>query len=102
MIIYMAMEIQAISIYVMLGIREKGKELSMEASIKYFMMGGISGGLIIYGSGLAYGYVGEMDILTNDALIAGNANDALIAGNVGKGMITIGLLIKLAAAPMHM
>lgn len=91
LIMYMAIEMQAISIYVMIG--QRGELKGIEGAIKYYIIGGISTGLIIYGSSMIYKATGEMSI---------RGMTGITIGGVGKGMITMGLLIKMSAAPMHM
>lgn len=88
LVLYMAVELQALSGYVLIG--QSGGLQGKEGALKYYIIGGISTGLVIYGSSMMYKGTGETAI------------GGLTEGGVGRGLVTLGLLMKLAGAPMHM
>jgi len=73
---------------------------STEAGLKYFVLGALSSGLLLYGASLVYGFSGT----TNFAGISETIND----GNLGLGMLfglvflSVGMAFKVSAAPFHM
>ncbi len=97
--LYMGLELQSLPLYVVAAMRT-GSLKSSEAGLKYFLLGALSSGLLLYGASLIYGYVGS----TNFAVIA----ETLSAGEISAGTIIglvfllSGLAFKISAAPFHM
>lgn len=99
MTLYMGLELQSLALYVITALRRDSVK-STEAGLKYFVLGALSSGLLLYGASLVYGY-------------AGSTNFAAITAAAGQGVAPIGLLIgmvfvlagmafKVSAAPFHM
>lgn len=99
MALYMGLELQSLSLYVIASMRRDSAK-SAEAGMKYFVLGALSSGLLLYGSSLVYGFAGT----TNFAGII----DAAGHGHVSLGMlfglvfIACGLAFKVSAVPFHM
>ena len=99
MSLYMGLELQSLSLYVVASLNRDSLK-STEAGMKYFVLGALSSGLLLYGSSLVYGYAGTTDF----AGILAAAND----GHVGLGMliglvfVVTGLAFKVSAVPFHM
>ncbi len=99
MVLYMGLELQSLALYVVAAMN-RNSERSTEAGLKYFVLGALSSGLLLYGASLAYGYAGT----TLFSGILGAAND----GHVGLGLlvglafIIAGLTFKVSAVPFHM
>ncbi len=99
MSLYMGLELQSLSLYVVASLNRDSVK-STEAGMKYFVLGALSSGLLLYGSSLVYGYAGTTDF----AGILAAAND----GHVGLGMliglvfVATGLAFKVSAVPFHM
>lgn len=97
--LYLGIELQSLSAYVLAAWR-RDESRSSEAGLKYFVLGALSSGLLLYGASLVYGFSGSVGF---DAIAKAAENGA---GNVGLvfGLVFMicGLAFKLAAAPFHM
>lgn len=102
---YLAIELQSLSFYVLAAFK-KNSTYSVDAGIKYFILGAFSSSLFLFGSSLLYGIVGTLnfeefkDFLTN---VCFNKTTSLNTGLIKLGLvfILISLLFKLAIAPFH-
>jgi NADH-quinone oxidoreductase subunit N len=97
--LYMALELQSLAIYVLAAFR-RDHVLSSEAGLKYFVLGALSSGLLLYGCSLVYGFTGTTSyagIVT--ALQAPERSLGLIFGLV---FVLAGICFKLSAVPFHM
>ena len=99
MTLYMGLELQSLSLYVIAAMRRDSLK-STEAGLKYFVLGALSSGLLLYGASLTYGYAGT----TNFAGIieAAGAGDPSVGLLIGLVMILSGLAFKVSAVPFHM
>ncbi|MCI2398036.1 NADH-quinone oxidoreductase subunit NuoN [Aliiroseovarius subalbicans] len=99
MALYMGLELQSLALYVVASLNRDSVK-STEAGMKYFVLGALSSGLLLYGASLTYGYAGT----TLFSGIIEAAND----GHVGMGMligltfVMSGLAFKVSAVPFHM
>ncbi|PRY21526.1 NADH dehydrogenase subunit N [Aliiruegeria haliotis] len=97
--LYMGLELQSLSLYVVAAIRRDHVK-STEAGLKYFTLGALSSGLLLYGASLTYGYAGSTEF---KAIFA-----AATDGHVGIGLLLgltfliAGLAFKVSAVPFHM
>ena len=89
--IYLALELQTLTLFILVA--KKNSVYSIEAGLKYFVLGAVSSGLFLFGCALLYGVSGEMSI---------QGINLLLIGDVGKIFITVSLLFKLSVAPFHM
>ena len=99
MALYMGLELQSLSLYVVAALRRDSIR-STEAGLKYFVLGALSSGLLLYGASLTYGYAGTTlfpGII--EAAHGGHVSIGLLFGLVF--MIT-GLAFKVSAVPFHM
>ncbi len=100
MTLYMGLELQSLSLYVLCAFARDDVR-SAESGLKFFVLGALASGLLLYGISLAYGFAGTMQFnelaaaLTNPA----SASPGLIVGVV---FIVAGLAFKLSAVPFHM
>lgn len=97
--LYLALEMMTISFYVLVGYR-RDDSLSLEAGIKYLLLGGLSSGILLYGLSLVYGLTGTtiIDELAK-RLAEGGIQPALILGLV---MLIAGFGFKVSLVPFHM
>jgi NADH-quinone oxidoreductase subunit N len=96
--LYMGLELQSLALYVMAAIRRDSVR-STEAGLKFFVLGALSSGLLLYGASLTYGYAGT----TSFAGIIQSTADGVPVGLVfGLVFILAGLAFKISAAPFHM
>ena len=98
--LYVGLELQSLSLYVLAAIRRDSLRAT-EAGLKYFVLGALSSGMLLYGAGLIYGYTGA----TGFALIAERVDgmETISLGLVvGIVFLLAGLAFKVSAAPFHM
>ena len=100
MTLYLGLELQSLSIYVLCAFARDTLK-SAEAGLKYFVLGALASGLILYGISLAYGFSGTMQFGELARILS--APQAASAGLVvGVVFIIAGLAFKLSAVPFHM
>ncbi|HZF77572.1 MAG TPA: NADH-quinone oxidoreductase subunit NuoN [Acetobacteraceae bacterium] len=99
MSLYMGLELLSLSLYVIAAF-DRDNERSAEAGLKYFVLGALASGLLLYGSSLVYGFAGttNFDRLA-DALVADQVATGAIVGLV---FVLAGLAFKISAVPFHM
>lgn len=98
-IVYLALELLSIPLYVLAGIARPKVE-SEEAALKYFLMGSFASGFILFGTALVFGAAGSTGFAAVSAAVgAGKANLTLLLP--GAGLLLIGLGFKIAAVPFH-
>ncbi|MBY6161100.1 NADH-quinone oxidoreductase subunit NuoN [Mameliella alba] len=99
MALYMGLELQSLSLYVVASLRRDSAK-STEAGLKYFVLGALSSGLLLYGASLTYGFAGTTlfsGII--QTAIEGHVSVGLLIGLV---MLIAGLAFKVSAVPFHM
>jgi len=96
--IYIGLELMSLSSYILAGYY-KNETKSTEAAMKYFVLGAVSSGILLYGMSIIYGIAGSLR-LANIQHTLGTlvSNDALIIGIM---MMGAGLCFKIAAVPFH-
>ncbi len=98
MALYMGLELQSLALYVIAAMRRDSVK-STEAGLKYFVLGALGSGLLLYGASLAYGYAGT----TSFAGILSTLNDGAPVGLlIGLVFMLSALAFKVSAAPFHM
>ena len=98
MTVYLGIELSSLSAYVLAALRRDNLRAS-EAGLKYFVLGALSSGILLYGMSLVYGYAGGTSFESVAAGIAGEPSFGLIIGLV---FLMAGLAFKISAAPFHM
>ncbi|MGV8997031.1 MAG: NADH-quinone oxidoreductase subunit NuoN [Parvibaculaceae bacterium] len=99
MSLYMGLELQSLAIYVIAAFHRDNAK-SSEAGLKYFVLGALSSGLLLYGCSLVYGYTGVLDFVKVAAAISADHQTlGLIFGLV---FILAALAFKISAVPFHM
>ena len=97
--LYMALELQSLSLYVLAAFRRSDFR-SSEAGVKYFSLGALSSGMLLFGMSLIYGSTGALDFASIGAVAsAAEVPFGLIVGMV---FVISGLAFKISAAPFHM
>lgn len=98
MTLYIGLELNSLAAYVLAAIL-RDDERSAEAGLKYFVLGGLASGILLFGMSLIYGFAGT----TNFAGIAVSVSDGLSTGQLfGLTFVLAGLAFKISAAPFHM
>ncbi len=96
--LYMGLELQSLALYVLAAFNRDSLRAS-EAGLKYFVLGALSSGLLLYGSSLVYGFAGSTNFTDIAAAAGAERNIGLIVGMV---FVISGLAFKISAAPFHM
>ena len=99
MAFYMGLELQSLALYIIVAFNRDSLK-STEAGLKYFVLGALSSGLLLYGSALTYGYSGTT--LFNGILENVNVNSPPIGLLFGLALVIAGLAFKVSAVPFHM
>jgi NADH-quinone oxidoreductase subunit N len=98
MALYMGLELQSLALYVVAALRRDSIK-STEAGLKYFVLGALSSGLLLYGASLVYGYAGTTLFSGILSTLSGDVPLGLLIGLV---FMLAGLAFKISAAPFHM
>lgn len=99
--IFLGLELLSMPLYTMVAM-QKGSRAASEAAMKYFVMGALASGLLLYGMSLIYGATGTIEISEIAAKLS-NANPTLMgAALLGLTFMLAGLIFKLGAVPFHM
>ena len=99
MSLYMGLELQSLALYVIAAFK-KDSVKSTEAGLKYFVLGALSTGLLLYGSALVYGYSGTTLF---SGILSNVSTDAPSLGLLfGLALVIAGLAFKVSAVPFHM
>lgn len=101
MMIYVAIELQSLSFYILAALK-RDSQFSTEAGLKYFILGALSSGILLFGFSLIYGLTGSTNFEVLNHLLRGNFNDFYAAISIGIIFIIVALFFKLAVAPFHM
>jgi len=98
--LYLGLEMQSLAAYVLASYR-RDQVRSSEAGLKYFVLGSLASGMLLYGASLVYGFTGSTSFATiaSTASEGGSANIGLIFGLV---FVLVGIAFKISAVPFHM
>ncbi|MCL2310177.1 MAG: NADH-quinone oxidoreductase subunit N [Proteobacteria bacterium] len=98
--LYLGLELMALPIYAMVALR-KDDALSIEAGLKYFFLGALASGFMLYGISLVYGATGSLGLfaIMHQAMESGSSSTLLLLGLI---FIVAGLGFKLSVVPFHM
>jgi NADH-quinone oxidoreductase subunit N len=96
--LYVGVELQSLALYVLAAFRRDDAK-SSEAGLKYFVLGALSSGLLLYGASLIYGFAGSTRFPDIAHAVAATPSTGVIFGIV---FLICGLAFKVSAAPFHM
>ena len=97
--LYVGLELQSLALYVVAAF-QRDSARSSEAGLKYFVLGALSSGMLLYGTSLVYGFTGSTDFADIAAAVQpSGANIGLIFGLV---FLMAGFAFKISAVPFHM
>ena len=100
--IYLGLELLSLSLYTLVAL-QRDSVVASEAAMKYFILGALASGILLYGLSMLYGISGSLDIATISALISEQgANQPSIVLIFALVFVLVGLLFKLGAVPFHM
>ncbi|MEO1243918.1 MAG: NADH-quinone oxidoreductase subunit NuoN [Pseudomonadota bacterium] len=97
--LYMGVETQSLALYILAAFNRDSRR-STEAGLKYFVLGALSSGLLLYGASLVYGFTGSTSF--DDIASAATVGDGNVGLVIGLVFLISGLAFKVSAAPFHM
>ncbi|MEQ1743499.1 MAG: NADH-quinone oxidoreductase subunit NuoN [Candidatus Nitrotoga sp.] len=98
--LYIGLELLSLSLYAMVAL-QRDSATATEAAMKYFILGALASGLLLYGMSMLYGATGTLGVAAvSDAITHGVENKALLV--FGLVFMVAGLAFKLGAVPFHM
>lgn len=98
--VYLGLELLSLSMYALVALNRDSINAS-EAAMKYFVLGALASGMLLYGMSMIYGVTGSLDIRT----VAGalhNMQEISLVATLGLVFLVVGLAFKLGAVPFHM
>jgi NADH-ubiquinone oxidoreductase chain 2 len=100
--LYLSLELQSFGVYILASLY-RHSELAISAGLKYFLLGSLASCIILLGCGLIYTFTGltNLDSIYSMISVIDNNNNILLGFSLGLILIFIGLLFKIAAAPLH-
>ena len=100
LLMFIALEVLSLPLYLMAGLARRRRLLSQEASLKYFLLGAFASAFFLYGLALLYGYANSVDLpaIYNAQKVSGKSDVLLY---LGLALVLVGLLFKVSAAPFH-
>jgi NADH-quinone oxidoreductase subunit N len=100
LVIYLGLELMSLSLYALVALR-RGHAVSTEASMKYFILGALASGFLLYGISMLYGATGSLDLTeVAKATASGTVNKTVLV--FGVVFVVAGLAFKLGVVPFHM
>ena len=96
--VYLGLELLSLSMYAMIAMQRDSFTAS-EAAMKYFILGAIASGILLYGMSMVYGVTGSLDLATIKQAVSGADRVVMSFGLV---FIILGIAFKLGAVPFHM
>ncbi len=100
LIIYLGLELMSLSLYALVALR-RDNAVSTEAAMKYFVLGALASGFMLYGMSMLYGATGSLNLGEIAKALAGGSIDKTVL-MLGVVFLVAGLAFKLGAAPFHM
>lgn len=98
--LYLGLELLSLSLYAMVAFNRDSKRAS-EAAMKYFVLGAIASGMLLYGMSMLYGASGSLSVHAISAAIDASS-DGNLAARFGLVFIVVGIAFKFGAVPFHM
>ena len=101
LLLYLGLELLSLSLYAMVGL-QRDSRVAVEAAMKYFVLGALASGLLLYGMSMIYGATGTMQLGQIASAIAVAQNPKVWVLGLGVAFIVAGVGFKLGAVPFHM
>jgi len=101
--LYLGLEIMSLSLYALIA-TARDRASAIEAALKYFVLGAIASGLLLYGMSMIYGISGSLDIAQISSFAGASTlgSQQTLILNFGLVFLVIGVAFKLGAVPFHM
>jgi NADH-quinone oxidoreductase subunit N len=101
LVIFLALEILSLAVYVLTGIRRESA-IGTEAAFKYFLLGGFSSAFFLYGIAFTFGMTGSTRLDRVGSLMASQATSPAPMQLLALGLLLVGFAFKVSAVPFHM
>ena len=98
--VYLGLELMSLALYALIALR-RDDVVATEAAMKYFVLGALASGFLLYGMSMVYGATGHLDLIEISRVIAAKQEQKL-ALTFGMVFLVAGLAFKLGAVPFHM
>lgn len=98
--LYLGLELLSLSLYAMVALQRDSAQ-AVEAAMKYFVLGALASGLLLYGMSMLYGLTGTLELAKMAQVLAGGVENTVVLA-FGIVFVIAGLGFKLGAAPFHM
>lgn len=98
--IYLGLELSALSTYALVAY-DRDSNRGSEAAMKYFVLGSMASGMLLYGMSMIYGATGSLDLATISSVASQSGTMSPILG-FGLAFLVVGLAFKLGVVPFHM
>ncbi len=99
--LYLGLELLSLSLYAMVAFQRDSAKAT-EAAMKYFVLGALASGMLLYGMSLIYGITGTLDIGGVHTAIVGLEDSKQMVLGLGLVLVIVGMAFKLGAVPFHM
>ena len=99
--LYLGLELQSLALYVVASF-DRDSVRSSEAGLKYFVLGALSSGMLLYGASMIYGFAGTTSFVALAKVMTGSAAAPLPGLIIGIVFVSVGLAFKVSAVPFHM
>lgn len=96
--LYLGLELSSLSLYVIAAFRRDDLR-STESGLKYFVLGALSSGMLLYGASLIYGFTGSVEFTAISKALHGHASTGVV---FGLAFLMAGFAFKISAVPFHM
>jgi NADH-quinone oxidoreductase subunit N len=97
--VYLGLELLSLSLYALVAFQRDSLNAT-EAAMKYFVLGALASGMLLYGMSMIYGMVGSLDLAVIGGYVASNSDNVVLL--FGLVFVVVGLAFKLGAVPFHM
>jgi NADH-quinone oxidoreductase subunit N len=98
--VYLGLELLALSTYALVAL-DRDSRFGSEAAMKYFILGSLASGMLLYGMSLIYGATGSLELAAVSQALGQGAGDSMLL-TFGLVFVVIGIAFKLGAVPFHM
>ncbi|KQS58963.1 NADH:ubiquinone oxidoreductase subunit N [Geodermatophilus sp. Leaf369] len=99
LVMFIALEVLSLPLYLMSGLARRRRLLSQEAAVKYFLLGAFASAFFLYGLALVYGATGTIRLSGIRAAVSEDGTGTLLV--LGLGLLVVGLMFKASVAPFH-
>jgi NADH-quinone oxidoreductase subunit N len=101
LLIFLALEVLSLAVYVLTGLSRRS-EASAEGSFKYFLLGGFSSAVFVFGIAYAYGVAGSTRLDVIGSVLSAESMGSGYLALVAAGLLLVGFAFKISAVPFHM